>query len=727
MERRAFALPGERVSMAEYEKLRQSFEGITYATLLEKLKVRRAPDVPLSFDPMRVEYFDRVRSRMKLTQAEQDVFQKKGMVGVDPGQPYGMASAYLAIYTADLPVLVTTDSILHAMHRSFDKMLMDLELHQFTTTLQSVLESTRQTLAVDWRRAPVPALAESARDVDLYLTVAVALLGSEDTAAFQGVFHQEAELTRLLTAIHDLAPEDDFPLYGGSRKVDFSQFKPRGHYTKDPRLERYFRTMMWLGRVDLGFALEPLSPRTGLHFDATRELRDAALLALMLSRSGQLERLAGLGRAIEFFVGESDNAGPLDLAAALADAGIGQMSDLAAEAALRRLPSELAKTGAATQRIRSQVLDSPADNPVETPLSDVFQVMGQAFSLDSFVLSRSVFDSIVYRGEKQERFMPSGLDVMAAFGNDETLPLLKLELDKYHYGANLLAARTLIERQPPEVWDGNAYNVWLSAISKLDDAPKGTRFPSAMRTHAWQMKQLQTQLASWAELRHDTILYDKPSYTAYAGCEYPTGYVEPYPEAFARMALFAETARNWLESAKLAEPGLSGFLANFAGTARKLEALAQKELDARPFDEAERTFVKNTISLQWQRGGCTGPTPIYSGWYPQLLYETAPESGEPTVADVHTDPNRGQVLEEGVGAATFVVVAIDNARDRVAYVGPIYSYYEFASSDRLTDEAWQQRVVANTTPPRPPWTSAFQAPMVKRTIWRPLDTSKRQR
>ena len=71
-----------------------------------------------------------------------------------------------------------------------------------------------------------------------------------------------------------------------------------------------------------------------------------------------------------------------------------------------------------------------------------------------------------------------------------------------------------------------------------------------MRTEAWQRKQLQTQLASWAELRHDTVLYAKQSYTAGVKCEYPTGYVEPYPETYARIKFFAEEAARRIGAAR---------------------------------------------------------------------------------------------------------------------------------------------------------------------------------
>ena len=60
-----------------------------------------------------------------------------------------------------------------------------------------------------------------------------------------------------------------------------------------------------------------------------------------------------------------------------------------------------------------------------------------------------------------------------------------------------------------------------------------------MQTKAWQDKELTTVLASWAELRHDTILYAKQSYTVRqvaAPVEKPVvSYVEPVPEFYNRL------------------------------------------------------------------------------------------------------------------------------------------------------------------------------------------------
>jgi uncharacterized protein DUF3160 len=241
-----------------------------------------------------------------------------------------------------------------------------------------------------------------------------------------------------------------------------------------------------------------------------------------------------------------------------------------------------------------------------------------------------------------------------------------------------------------------------------------------MRSQAWARKQLQAQLGSWSELRHDTILYVKQSYTMGELCEYPTGYVEPYPEFFARVALFAEQAKVRLGAAlKIQRSTVIGaFLTEFATTVRRLEALARKELAAQPFDAEEKLFIKETIRRQIQ-GGCGAPVVEYSGWYPKLIYGGQPDSWEPTVADVHTDPSTGQILEAAVGDANFVVAAIDNRGDRTAYVGPAYSYYEFSSPQRLTDEEWRRRIQDGQTPPRPDWVHAFQAKPFERRLTPP--------
>jgi Protein of unknown function (DUF3160) len=720
---------------------------LTYADLASQLDLARAraPEAGPSFDPTRAAYWEQIREKMELTQEEQDLYRRSGMVGVDHAQHYSMAAAYLAIYRRDLPVLITTDSILHALHRSFDDILIELETEQFYPSISEVLGKAHQALRAEAAGLTSPALRRSAEDVDLYLTVARNLLAETPRAAgddgqrvecalnaatpgcdadstvealsgelqIHSALGVDAKVREVLAAIVRSRAETTPALYGRQGVfVDWSQFAPRGHYTKSALLRRYFRTLMWLGRVDLGFVLGTPDPAFG-GFDAGRERLDAVMLSWVLRQSGYLGTIDKMDRTIGFLVGFADDATVAGLAAAAERAGVRRLLDLSDTDQVNAVVAELARGGVGEGAIRSQIGYRAPGGGAEVPLPSVLQLFGQRFVIDSFLMSKLVFDSIQFKGRLQERIMPSGLDVAAALGNDEAVALLEPELEKWGYAANLLAARRIVEERAPAAWNGTAYDIWLSALSKLDDVPGG-ELPQVMRGRPWQRKQLQTQLASWAELRHDTILYAKQSYTMGIICEYPTGFVEPYPEVYARVATLAEEMGRRLDALGSATPRVATFLTEFAGIVRKLEALARKELAAEAFSKDERAWVKSAIQAKTEGGGCGPPRVIYTGWYPKLLYGGRPELWEPTIADVHTDPNSGRVLEVGVGDANFVVVAVDNRDDRAAYVGPVYSYYEFPSTVRLTDEAWRAQLGGQQEVERPEWTRAWRGQRVRR-------------
>jgi hypothetical protein len=344
-----------------------------------------------------------------------------------------------------------------------------------------------------------------------------------------------------------------------------------------------------------------------------------------------------------------------------------------------------------------------------------------------------VYDSITFAGEKQKRFMPRGLDVMAALGNDEATRLLEPDLTQFKYASNLLAARRVVDAMKPEDWQQSAYNQWLAALRTLDDPPAPTaHFPAVMRGEAWRRKQLRTSLASWAELRHDTILHAKQSYTTFTGCEYPKGFVEPYPAFFARLRELTQTLSERIAKADVpaTDPRRaaqlvrqreeqSRFFAHFASVMQRLETLAKKELRSQPFTREETEFLQKTIDRRG--GGGSGGPPTYSGWYPSLVYGGSPAASEPIVSDVHSDPTHGEVLQVATGDVQFLVVAVDNGPHRAAYVGPSYSYYEFNGpiERRMTDEEWRSKLAKMEGPPPPAFTSVFQAPPELRSLEHP--------
>ena len=686
-------------------------------------KLGLAPSVvdgALSFAPSKAKFYDTVTKKLGLSPAAKARLEKEGLVMVPQGpRAYSMAAAYYELYTKDLPLLVTTDSILDAMHRSFDDILADME----ETVLKKALEKSLRAVhsALPALAKANPQLAEAIHDVDLYLTVALNLLESDPGHSRLLTAPRvvpEAEVFALLKKVDGLQLENpgfgtgDTEIYGARRGVDWSQFKPRGHYTKTESLQRYFRAMMWLGRADTGFDLSQV-----------RQARAAALLSQQLDATGGNGTMQPLRDVVDLMVGQSDDLAPTELQALLQASKLTTPASLVSDKVVKKLVDDLAASGLGEQRIRSQLVVSPPETADKVPPPPVFQLFGQRFILDSFVLGKVVYDDIVFKGEKQERRMPSGLDVMAAFGNELATRLLAVpggELVHWHYAANLAALTDVIAAWSPAHWRDNLYDQWLDALRSLNHLPAG-KVPEVMKRDVWDVKTLQTQLASWAQLRHDTILYAKQSYTASVGCLYPRGFVEPYPAFYAKLQTFATTAAKRLGAlgpsfGSAQVDSYVKYFEGFATTMGKLEGMADKELAGKKLSASEDEFLGNTIE-QHMTGGGYAPTPDWNGWYIDLIYagfignDTKAVEWKPTIADVHTDPDAGQVLEVGTGNVDFLVAAIDNDGDKAIHVGPSFSYYELLqpAANRLTDEQWTENLASDKAPPRPSWVTPFVA------------------
>ena len=321
--------------------------------------------------------------------------------------------------------------------------------------------------------------------------------------------------------------------------------------------------------------------------------------------------------------------------------------------------------------------------------------------------------------------MPKGLDVMAALGSDLAVSELSDELYRWRYIENLDAMRQLVREQPREFWDSSIYNGWLNALRLLnEDLAKQKQVPRTFQTAAWKQKQLQTQLSSWSELRHDTILYAKQSYTTLC-CEVPAAYVEPYPAFYAQLAKLAEAASEslkWVPSRNIStrlplkaeHRSYSAFFKRMASHLRILEGIATKQLANEQLSRTEDDFLQTTASelgkvfvgSSFVRG-----LEGYGGWYPELTYRLPDdkEKWQATIADVHTDPNSGKVLEVGVGHVNYCVAQLDICGTPTIFVGPAYSYYEFEhpANDRLTDARWQSWIRRSKQPTRPHFVRAL--------------------
>lgn len=624
----------------------------------------------------------------KLGADERDVLAGKGFV-LSAIEPVSFHQGYVDLYRAHEPVYFTADAVLHALHSSFDAILAEVEAEVLARELQSVLDGLRAGLA---KRTGAPPGVRA--DLDVYLAVARSLLDGKPAPPVAG--GDAASIQQLVGAVEKAGEPISLGLFGMSRPVDVSMMKPRGHYTRSAQLTSYFRAMMWLGTVDIRVA----GKEHGQWVVSRDALRAAALLQ-ELATPQVLSSWRTIDRTTEAFVGPADSMSLPGLSRALATLGHpGTSLDSRADADIvSALQPE------ARQRIRGGLVHE-GDEPI------AFLLFGQRFVADSLVFTKTTYDAI-----PDERLMPSPLDIGAAvLKNPVAEKLLAPELDRYKYRDQLHAAARENDALGPSVWEGNIYHGWLRALSRLSPDPvKDRALPPVFQTEAWQRRLLSTQLASWAELRHDTVLYAKQSYTVMLGCDYPDGYVDPYPEMWAELARLAARTKDLAlalpfgEKKRLQER-IGKYFDHLGSVARRLGAMASLERESKPLGPDDVEFLKGAVAMRAENHVCyTAYEP--EGWHADLYYDRDEIlKREPIVSDVHTQPTDldgnlvGHVLHVGTGHPRQITVRIETDTGARVYRGLVASYFETVTRDfqRLNDEEWRQKL-AKEPPEDPEW------------------------
>ena len=692
---------------AEYDAFRNAwlqFQDMDEETFIRDYATAKNHRSSLGYNPLEATNLDLILKHFAMDESQLAAFAKNGFVIAGNMQSANFFSMYKDLYIEHLPVYISVDAVLDALHLSFDRMLMDLEENILSEKLARLLEKMEQGLEDARRYASSHDIETELDDLSFWLCVARSLLAGQQTDCARDV---SGKVARYLDHIAAQTPNLQIQPFGNVYNFDFSQFKPRGHYTRTEKLRRYFKTMMWVQRMGMDFTDNP------------RDAAAAYLFSRILVDSGAVEDWRTIDETLKAIVGDSDSLNPLgmiDLTDALEITSIDAFHQTESYDAFRRAALE---RGAGLQRINSMILmDNPAEPDGFTPLPPAFFALGQRFIVDSYVFTNLVYPR-VNRPDKPTRFLPRPEEAMFALGNRTTTQILAEEVRTHGHQANLAAMDWLISNYDASFWQENLYNRWLASLRVLNADTTGPAYPTVMATDAWDRRILQSQMGSWSHLRHDTLLYAKASFTGVT-CEYPDGWVDPYPEFFETLGGFARSALKNLDGLGVfdfigapseANPDqipftgrrLVDYFLSFEENMEKLAELARNQLAGEPLTSDQLEYVNNLV----QRGICGGPD--FSGWYANMIYgynEENAEAPDPTIADIHTDPNSGSILHVGTATPSLMLISIANDCGVRAYVGPVLSYHQLLHSERLTDQAWSRRLSepGNERRSRPDWT-----------------------
>jgi hypothetical protein len=602
---------------------------------------------------------------------------------------------------ARVPHFVTLDSVMHLYHLFFQFALRRLETKALAPL---VAQLTRRLLAECkemYRQAPASLRGAALRNI-AYVGVAAELMGLKESIPEPAHPMVRKEL-ELIQATAGLEVGAILPY-----AIDYSQFIVRGHYTRTPLLRRYFRTVMWFG-------LFPFSPRRLVPVNGTEltpePLRQALLLTYALYRANLVDTWQKIMTPIDFLVGLADDLTPPEVKQIM-DAVYGKSPRLIDLADATRFDQFTQRfLSARMPQIRPKFVSVGGTlPPLPDPDSPWMRLLGQRYVPDSEIL-QELSDPI-------SRPVPQGLDVMAVLGSERAVQHLDSKPSPWaEYRSVRQKLTERFARLSKQEWTRNVYLAWLHVLKAVLQ-PLPQEAPPVLRTPHWQDKCLQTALASWAQLRHDTILYAKQSFVAAEGGDFAEEpppnrhhWVEPNLEAWDRLLELVQITQRL----PLLDEILQSKLNQMKSLVTLLRTCAQKRLRNQPL-------------TKWELDELEG----IGGWMDSLALSVAGEEGAASwqdivhpadrkmacVADVHTTVDRrpggvGEVvLEAAVGYAHAIYVLVPASKGRsVLTRGAVFSYYEFTQplQRRLTDEQWQQMLEKGKAPAQPKWIAALQA------------------
>jgi len=607
-----------------------------------------------------------------------------------------------------IPNFITVDSVLQAYHVFFDYSLRTLESEYLLKDLEQLTDSMLKKSLALYRTICDPEVREAALKNTAYFAVAQLALEKKLPADMPKEVLDLANAESKLMS--NAAGFETSPIFGF--KLDYSQYEPRGHYTRNHDFERFFKAMMWYGQVPFPLFRES----DGKVELAVPETLQALLVTYSLFTNGSgaadIDLWENIYDPTVFYVGSADDLTIYHYKDLIVKV-FGEAPDpetFADRARLDKLLEEAEKLP--HPLIQAKWVEELWG--VDTPVGVQFRFMGQRYIPDSEIL-QNLCEPIL-------RPVPKGLDVMGVLGSDRAYDILMNVYDAdsqwEDYLKEFSRMKVKFDSLPDETWRSNMYYGWMWTLKTLTKS-FGGGYPSFMTNQAWQDKSLNSALASWAELRHDTVLYGKQS-GAEMGGWFPDpinkGYVEPNISAYERLLWLTRYSRENLTARNILPLDLEDRMKQFEDLLQFLIDCSLKEL--RNEDLTQEEYDR----IQWYGGTMESLTSSFAErgmrWF-EITSET--DRNMAVIADVHTAAP-GFYLEEGVGSASHIYVIVPIGGKLYLTRGAVFSYYEFVSENRLTDEEWQKMLKDGRQPPLPEWIDSFMdRGGAEKTIPAPVD------
>ena len=595
---------------------------------------------------------------------------------------------------SDFPSFVTTDLYLQLYHLYIDCMLRELEEYQLLPLMTEYTQDMIDAMLAIIHNADnddSETKRIAGRNLQFF-RVALHLFNGKPINAIYTT--EKAEIDKCLKA--ENAKSEMLMDYMGEISFPYSLFRARGHYTRSDGLKRYFRGMMWLQTATMGLDYET---------EVKQAVQMAYAMKLFKKTRQKYDKIDNL---ITLLMGKHDNLSLLQVIAEVDKTGMSMDELLNDDKEIAKITKVLNEIGNKQTRIRPK-FEKTSHNKIN--------VMPQRYQPDAEVLQ----EMVDYDSNPTKRGIPKGIDVMAAMGVTAAEQILKEEKTDWK---QLLPNLDKMKMRMDEIdWSETTATQWMETLKVLTTGTD-SKSPYFMQNPNWSKKDLNAALASWAELKHDAILYAKQPMGAECGggenVPEPVvkGYVEPNVKFWKKASELLENTAKLLKDQNMMTEKIEGVTERLREEVEFLHRVSEKELAGKILTDEEYDQISyigatfENISLDLLRM----PNQNLYNW---VDIEGA-DRKVALVADVYTanaDNNKNKaILFEAVGDADEIYVVVEIGGYLYLTRGAVLSYREFVQpidQPRLTDEEWQKQLESNPRKGVPEWMKTILLPLKK--------------
>ena len=611
--------------------------------------------------------------------------------------PDDMISLYTHIKKSVTPVFVTTDLAAHANHLVFDHMLQYLEENFFFPQLAILTDEYIK--AIEKRKSEIS--EEMFTTALQYFQTAQALLALAPKKVGEWyVEYQEVNAAQVLSnyprpVVEEIEKMNSAAGFGQSsifpQREDYSQYKVRGHYTKNGILGAYFRTLMWFGRINFILGSD------GTDGYAERLASIALFITDITENSPELKNLwQSLFDPITEIIGASDDISFYELAPLwnrIKGTGFAQWYNDSQKrsAFITREYRELRPPSISGASFFLYPAAVGTDQENFTPPTG-WRLFGQRYTLDSEIHNNVSTPRVMNRG------MVRGLDILKVFGSQTADRLLR----EREYGnpetpnleTRLNEMQQSIRNLKDDYWLSTYYTNILYQIRTQALFENGVGFYFTEKP-GWSLKAMNSAHGTWAELRHDTILYVKQSGAERGGdgdreptfrtkpLPEPIHYIEPNIPFWITSAMGIQKLYTILEKYNHLDGRTAQVLSGMHSLFVKAAEISVIEAENREVSINDLKWI-STIDRELAR--------LIMTYTPGDYVDDVDHLRMALAADVFTNAEAGVVLETAVGIPYRLYIPLNDRQGgkRIA-IGYGFSYYEFGHpiSNRLNNDEWK--------------------------------------